>query len=62
MTYDQALAIVKTAMKNGQTVGVAWDEVEETFTVCMDDHQAPPMHTHLFEVAVAHVAMQPRRK
>jgi hypothetical protein len=36
VTYDQAVCIVKTAMKSGQTVGVSWDEIEETYVTAFE--------------------------
>jgi hypothetical protein len=55
MTYDQALGIVKCAMKNGQTVGVSWDEIEEEYLILLrDDGLSGPVDS--FELAIGQLA------
>lgn len=57
MTYDQAIAVVKCAMKAGQTIGVSWDELEETFTVGFEVSGAPA----IFESYERAVMLLPHR-
>jgi hypothetical protein len=58
MTYEQAIALVKTSMKYGQSIGVEWDANEETFQLVIGDTKNGTVRTADFIVALATVATE----
>jgi hypothetical protein len=58
MTYEQAIALVKTSMKYGQSIGVEWDADVETFELVIGDCKGAPVRTADFIVALATVATE----
>jgi hypothetical protein len=58
MTYEQAIALVKTSMKYGQKIAVEWDADVETFELVIGDTKNGSVRTADFIVALATVATE----